>query len=108
MGQRPVTGTFEHKTLIEGDGQGRHRWVCACSDRGEWVPTIRVARLSSSEHRFLATKRDAWAAVVRVILVEEGSVCEHTGDDGPTVNVDVNSVAEIIAARLVERWDRGE
>lgn len=102
--------TFEHETLIEGKGGGSrdHRWVCACSDRGEWVPTVRIARIDANDHRFLATTRDAWAEAVRVILVEEGSVCAHTGDDGPTVNVDVNSVAEIIAARLVERWDRGE
>lgn len=99
----------EHETLIEGEGNGsrNHRWVCSCSDRGEWVPTVRIARHDANEHRFLATKRDTWAEVVRVILVEEGSVCEHTNEDGPTIVVDVDRVSGIIAARLVERWDQG-
>lgn len=103
---------FEHVTVIEGHGGERpvnllSRWVCSCSDRGEWMLGARAVRHAAGEHRFLATKRDAWSEAVRVILVEEGSICEHTGDDGPTINVDVNHVAEIIAARLIERWDQG-
>lgn len=43
---------------------------------------------------------DAVFELIREVLVEEGSVCEHTGDDGPMINVDVNYVAEAIACRL--------
>lgn len=40
--------------------------------------------------------------LVRTVICEEGSICEHTGDDGPTINVDVNGVADIIVRRLRE------
>lgn len=41
--------------------------------------------------------------LVRVVIVEEGSICEHTGDDGPTINVDVDDVADKIVRRLREK-----
>jgi hypothetical protein len=38
---------------------------------------------------------------IREVIVEEGSTCEHTNDDGPTIIVDVNGVAEAIVSRLI-------
>lgn len=40
--------------------------------------------------------------LVRTVIVEEGSICEHTGDDGPTINVDVDDVADKIVRKLRE------
>lgn len=46
---------------------------------------------------------------VREVLVEEGSICEHTNDDGPTIIVDVDDVADKIVNALSRcgylRWD---
>lgn len=39
--------------------------------------------------------------IVRTVIVEEGSVCEHTNDDGPTIIVDVEAVSQEIARKLV-------
>lgn len=47
-------------------------------------------------------QEDAVFELVRVVIVEEGSICEHTGDDGPTINVDVNDVADKIVRQLHE------
>ena len=47
--------------------------------------------------------RDEIADIVREVLVEYGSVCEHTNDDGPTINVDVDEVSVIIAGKLSVR-----
>jgi hypothetical protein len=47
-------------------------------------------------------KDDEVFELIRVVIVEEGSICEHTGDDGPTINVDVNGVAAAIVKRLRE------
>ncbi len=38
--------------------------------------------------------------LIREVIVEEGSICEHTNDDGPTIIVDVDDVADKIACRL--------
>jgi hypothetical protein len=44
--------------------------------------------------------RDEIADIVREVLVEYGSVCSHTNDDGPTINVDADEVSVIIAGKL--------
>lgn len=41
--------------------------------------------------------------LVRVALIEEGWVCEHTNDDGPEIIVDVNAVAARISSELT-KW----
>lgn len=46
---------------------------------------------------------DEIADTVQTILVEEGSVCEHTNDDGPTLIVDVWEVSAIISRELENR-----
>lgn len=37
---------------------------------------------------------------IREVLAEEGSICEHTGDDGPTIIVDADDVANKIVRAL--------
>lgn len=44
--------------------------------------------------------RDQIEEIVREVLVEYGSICDHTNEDGPTINVDVDEVAVIIAGKL--------
>ena len=41
--------------------------------------------------------------LVRTVIVEEGSICEHTNDDGPTIIVDVDGVTDAIVKRLHEK-----
>lgn len=46
------------------------------------------------------TDEDRAFELVREVIAEEGSICEHTNDDGPTIIVDVNGVADAIVRRL--------
>lgn len=38
--------------------------------------------------------------IIREVIIEEGSICEHTNDDGPTIIVHVDDVADKIECRL--------
>ena len=38
--------------------------------------------------------------IIREVIVEEGWVCSHTNDDGPSIVVNVNDVADKIECRL--------